>query len=161
MCFMGPWNIANILSENPKLNYGIVEPPKGSVGKASFAGGSNLAIMKGSKNKAGAKAFVKFMISDPVLLDWSLNISKFLPATQSANTDPRLSQGNWKVFKDTISYATAYPTLGVWADIETAIQNNFKAAIADYVNGKYKAEGAKAYLDTAAGQINAALAKEK
>jgi len=161
MCFMGPWNIAGIEHDNPTLNYGIVEPPSGPKGKASFSGGSNLAILKASKNKEGAKAFVKFMISDPVLLDWSLNIAKFLPATQSAAKDPRLSTGNWKVFKDTIAYATAYPTLGIWADIENAIQTNFKAAIADYINGKYKADSVKKYLDTAATQIKAAVAKEK
>lgn len=38
MCFMGPWNIANIEVENPDLNYDVVEPPAGPAGRASFRG---------------------------------------------------------------------------------------------------------------------------
>lgn len=162
MCFMGPWNIANIIHDNPSLNYGIVEPPMGPGNKkASFSGGSNLAIPKAAKNPDAAKAFVKYMLTDKVLLDYCQNIAKMLPATQAGFKDPSFSSGNWKVFKDTIAYATAYPALGVWGDIENAIQTAFKNAIADFVNGKYDVGTVKKYLDQAATQINTALGKER
>jgi len=161
MCYMGPWNVAGIMNDNPSLNYGVVEPPKGPKGKASFSGGSNLVILADSNAKKEAKEWIKFLIDEDNLIDYTKNLSKMLPAKVKAFKDPYYQSGDFKVFKDTLSYATAYPPLGCWGSIETAIVDEFKNVLADYVNGKYNDSTAQTYLDKAAKKVNAALAEEK
>ncbi len=160
MVYMGPWNIAGIEHDNPSLNYGVVEPPKGPAGKASFSGGSNLVILNSSSNKDAAKAWIQFLLSQEVMVDYSKNLTHMLPATIEAYNDPYYESGVWKTFKETLSYATAYPPLGVWGDIENAIVQEFKNVLADYVNGDYTEDTVKTYLDRAAKKVNAALENE-
>jgi len=161
MCYMGPWNIANIENENPTLNYGIVEPPKGPFGKGSFSGGSNLVVFANSKHKEAAKAWVNYLIEKQVLVDYTKNLTHMLPAKIEAFEDPYYNTGVWKVFKETLSYATAYPPLGVWGDIENAVVSEFKNILSTYIDGKYTENTAKEYLDKAAAAVDRALAKEK
>ncbi|HHY32936.1 MAG TPA: extracellular solute-binding protein [Firmicutes bacterium] len=161
MCFMGPWNIANIEQENPTLNYGVVEPPKGSKGRAAFSGGSNLVIFKASKNKDAAKAWIKFLLEKEKMVDYTQHLSHMLPATLAAYDDPYYSTGVWKTFKTALGYATAYPPLAVWGDIENAIVSEFKNVLSDYIVGKYKADDVKRYLDAAAKKVDEALQREK
>lgn len=161
MCYMGPWNIANIENENPKLNYGIVEPPAGPKGRASFSGGSNLCILKAGKNKEAALEWIKMLTAKKNMVDYSQNLTHMLPATLEAFDDPYYTKGVWKTFKTTLGYATAYPNLAVWGDIENAIQTEFRAILATFVNGTYGVSSAKKGLDAAAEKVNAALAREK
>ena len=161
MCFMGPWNVANIETENPTLDYGVVEPPRGSAGKASFSGGSNLVVLKASRNKDAAIAWIKYLTADAAMVDYTKTLTHMLPATVSAYADAYYQGGIWKTFKDTLDYATAYLPLGVWGDIENAIVAEFKSSITDAVAGKYGEKYVKAHLDAAAGVVDAALAKEK
>jgi len=160
MCYMGPWNIANIEQENPTLNFDVVEPPVGPKGKASFSGGSNLVILKASGNKEAAKEWIKFILKDENLVDYTKNLSHMLPATKKAFDDPYYTTGIWKVFKDTLSYATAYPPLGVWGDIEHACVDAFKNTLTEYVDGTYTDDTVQKYLNSAADKVNAALSKE-
>ena len=161
MCYMGPWNIADIEVQNPKLNYGVVEPPVGSKGKASFAGGSNLVILKGSKNQKEALQWIQFLTSKKNLTRYTKELTHFLPPKMDAIADPYYNTGVWKVFKDTLAYATAYPPLGVWGDIEVAISTEFKNAVTAVATGKYDENTVKNCLNAAAEKVNQALAKEK
>ncbi|HAP42685.1 MAG: ABC transporter substrate-binding protein [Spirochaetes bacterium GWD1_61_31] len=161
MCFMGPWNVANIDQENPTLQYGVVEPPAGSAGKASFSGGSNLVVLEGSRNKAAALAWIEYLVSDSSMIEYTKTLTHMMPATLSAYNDSYYQSGIWKIFKDTLSYATAYLPLGVWGDIENAIVNEFKASITDAIGGRSDQAAVRAHLDAAADMVNAALAKEK
>lgn len=161
MCYMGPWNIANIEQENPKLNYGVVEPPAGPKGKASFSGGSNLVILKASRNKDAAKEWIKFLLENENLVDYTKNLTHMLPATLGAFNDPYYNTGVWKVFKTTLGYATAYAPLATWGDIENAIVQEFRNVLADYVNNKYTDSTVQTYLNRAAERVSEALAKER
>lgn len=161
MCYMGPWNVSGIELNNPKLNYGIVEPPVGDKGKASFSGGSNLVILKASRNKEAALKWIQFITQDATLVDYCKNLTHMLPAKVKAFNDPYYSTGVWKTFKTTLGYATAYPSLGVWGDVENAFVQEIKNVLADFVNGKYTEKTIKTYLDRAAERVNTALAKEK
>jgi len=138
----------------------VVEPPVGPKGKASFSGGSNLVILKASGNKEAAKEWIKFILKDENLVDYTKNLSHMLPATKKAYDDPYYTTGVWKVFKDTLSYATAYPPLGVWGDIEQACVDAFKNTLTEYVNGTYTDDTVQKYLNSAADKVNAALSKE-
>ncbi|BER93437.1 sugar ABC transporter substrate-binding protein [Atrimonas thermophila] len=161
MCFMGPWNIAGIEQENPDLPYDVVEPPAGPVKRASFSGGSNLVILKGSPNKDAAKEWIKFLLSKENLVDYTKNLSHMLPAKIEAFEDPYYDTGVWKVFKKTLGYATAYPPLAVWGDIENAVVQEFRNILTAVASGEYSEETVKMYLDKAAERVNQALAKER
>jgi multiple sugar transport system substrate-binding protein len=84
-----------------------------------------------------------------------------LPAKLAAFEDPYYDAGVWKVFKRTLAYATAYPPLGVWGDIENAVVGEFRNILTAYINGEYTENTAKEGLDRAAAAIDRALAKEK
>src|SRR5690606_7886287 len=157
MAFMGPWNIAGIEVDNPDLNYGIVEPPAGPAGRAAFSGGSNLVILADSPNKEAAKKWIQYLLRPEVLTDYTKNLTHMLPTTYEAYDDPYYNEGVWQTFKKTLSYATAYPPLGVWGDIENAIVGEYKQILSDYVEGKLT--DVQRYLDAAAGQVNRALAR--
>lgn len=159
MAFMGPWNIAGIEVDNPDLNYGIVEPPAGPAGRASFSGGSNLVILADSPNKEAAKKWIEYLLRPEVLTDYTKNLTHMLPTTYEAYDDPYYSQGVWQTFKTTLSYATAYPPLGVWGDVENAIMGEYRQILTDYVEGRL--QDVQRYLDAAAGQVNRALARER
>ena len=161
MCYMGPWNVSGIKRDNPDLNYGIVEPPQGPKGKASFSGGSNLVVLAQAQNADAAKAWIKFLIDEANLVDYTKNLSNMLPAKKKAFSDPYYQEGAFKVFKETLGYATAYPPLGVWGSIEAAVVDEFKNVLADYVNGQYTDDTVQKYLDKAAEKVDAALKEEK
>jgi len=159
MCFMGPWNIAGIEADNPDLPYDIVQPPAGPFGRASFSGGSNLVIRSNaSKDEIkAAKAWVEFLLRPDILADYTKNLSKFLPSNKEALEDPYYETGVWATFVKTLGYATAYPPLVEWGEIEGTVQTNFGNVLADYVDGKYDQNSAQNYLDTAAAEVNEIL----
>ncbi len=136
MVVMGPWNISGIMNDNPTLNYGVIELPVGPTGlKGSFSGGSNLVIFGNSEHQEAAKAWVNYLLTDDVLLSYTnKDISNMIPATLSALTDPYYQSPEMQVFITSLGYATAYPSLGVWVDIENAIVGEFKTVLASYVD---------------------------
>ena len=75
MAFMGPWNIANIQHDNPELNYGVVEPPKGPKARAAFSGGSNLAILASSRAEEDAKTWIKFLLRKDNLVSYTSELT--------------------------------------------------------------------------------------
>jgi len=159
MAVMGPWNIADIRDENPDLPYAVVEPPAGPAGRAAFSGGSNLVIRANASEEEvnAAKQWVQFLTKDEILIDYTKNLTNMLPATKSAFDDPYYETETMKVFKKALGYATAYPPLVEWAEIEQAIVRNFNNVLTDYVNGDYDENTAKKYLDQAAEQVNKIL----
>lgn len=162
MAFMGPWNIADIEVENPSLNYGVVEPPAGPKGRAAFSGGSNLVILEASPNKEAAKEWIKFLLRQDNLVAYTRDLSKMLPATVEAFDDPYYGSGVWQVFKTSLSYATAYPPLAVWGDIENAVVGEFRNVLTAYVEGSLERQGGvQQFLDRAAQQVDRALERER
>gem|GEM_PF-331912 len=168
MCVMGPWNISGIVNDNPTLNYGVVELPAGPTGlKGSFSGGSNLVIFGNSTHQEAAKAWVNYLLRDDVLLSYTnKDISNMIPATLSALTDPYYQTPEMQTFITSLGYATAYPSLGVWVDIENAIVGEFKNVLTAYldmtaagpITQQVIEQIATGALNRAAAKINAALA---
>lgn len=162
MAFMGPWNIADIEVQNPGLNYGVVEPPAGPAGRAAFSGGSNLVILKASPHQEAAKEWIKFLLRPENLVAYTRDLSKMLPATLEAFQDPYYESGVWQVFKTSLGYATAYPPLAVWGDIENAVMGEFRNVLTAYVEGSLDRQGGvQAFLDRAAQRVDQALARER
>lgn len=160
MCFMGPWNIAGIENDNPELPYSIVQPPAGLFGRSSFSGGSNLIIRANASKKEidAAKKWIKFLMRKENLVDYTQNLSHMLPASVEAFEDPYYDQGMWKIFKETLGYATAYPPLVEWGKIETIIDTNFKNILSDYIVDNDDTV-VKKYLDAACAEINQLIKK--
>lgn len=161
MAFMGPWNIAGIEVENPTLPYDVAEPPAGPVKRAAFSGGSNLVILRNSPNQEAARQWVQFLLRTDNLVEYTRDLTHMLPAKLEAFDDPYYNSGVWQVFKKTLGYATAYPPLGVWGDIENAIVGEFRNVLTAYVEGRLDRVGVKSFLDAAARQVDAALARER
>ncbi len=159
MAIMGPWNIADIKDQNPGLPYAVAEPPAGPAGRAAFSGGSNLVIRANAPNEEveASKKWVNFLISDEVIIDYTKNLTNMLPAKETAFADPYYETDTMKVFKKSLAYATAYPPLVEWAEIEQAIVNNYNNVLTDYVNGDYDKTTAKKYLDSAASDVTGLL----
>jgi len=159
MAFMGPFNIADIEHDNPGLKYSIVEPPAGPYGRASFSGGSNLAIRNNASDEEieAAIEWVKFMVSDEVLADYTKNLTKMIPTNKAALEDPYYDSELWQTFITTLGYATAYPPIPEWGPIEGAIQTNFGNVLSDYVDGAFDDMTSKGYLDAAAAEVDAIL----
>lgn len=162
MTFMGPWNIADIEVENPTLKYGVVEPPAGTAGRAAFSGGSNLVILDASPHKDAAAQWIQFLLRPENLVAYTRDLSKMLPATIEAFGDPYYEAGDWQVFKTTLGYATAYPPLAVWGDIENAVVGEFRNVLTAYVEGSLARQGGvQRFLDQAAQQVDRALLRER
>jgi len=172
MCVMGPWNISGIIADNPTLNYGVIELPVGPTGiKGAFSGGSNLVIFANSEHKEAAKKWVNYLISDDVLLSYTnKDISNMIPASLSCLADPYYQTPEMQTFITGLGYATAYPPLGVWGDIENATVGEFKNVLTAYIDmttGYVTKEVtqeeieqiAQDALNSAAVKINEALAK--
>lgn len=156
-----PGDLSFIKSENPDLNYGVVELPKGKAKKASFSGGSNLVVLKASSNKKAALEWAKFLLEPENSVSYCKEITQMLPVVKDAYNDPYYQKGDFKTFKTVLSYATAYPSLSVWGDIEVGVVTEFTKILSEYINGKYTDSSAKKYLDNAKKTIDAALAEEK
>lgn len=162
MCYMGPWNISGIEVQNPTLNFGVVEPPAGPGGKkAAFSGGSNLVVLKASQNKSAAKEWIKFLLQKDNMVEYTKNLTHMLPAQTEVFADPYYETGVWKTFKNTLSYAVAYPPLANWGDVENIVKQEFVNVLSEYVNGTYNDNTVKKHLDAAAERINEVLKKER
>lgn len=156
MCIMGPWNVANIEDENPDLPYTVVEPPAGPEGRAAFSGGSNLVIRSNitAEEKDAALAWIKFLLRKENVVEYTKDLTHFIPATKDAFTDPYYDKGIWKVFKKTLGYATAYPPIVEWGQLENAVKLSFSNVLTDYINGDYGENSSEEYLDQAAAEVN-------
>jgi multiple sugar transport system substrate-binding protein len=169
MVVMGPWNISGILDENPDLNFEVVELPKSPTGgKGAFSGGSNLVIFTESEHKEAAKKWVNYLTSDDVLISYNQpDIANMIPAKLSTLEDPYYQSPEMQTFITTLGYATAYPPLAVWVDIENAIKGEFSNILTAYVEkaaaGPVTEEEieaiAKEHLDSAAEKVDEALAQ--
>jgi len=119
-----------------------------------------LVILEASRNKEAAKKWIKFLLEKEKLVDYTQNLSHMLPALLEAYNDPYYETGVWKVFQTTLSYATAYPPLARWGDVENAIQEEFRNILTSYVAKTYSPEKVQEYLNAAADRVNRALARD-
>ena len=91
----GNFAIAALKKDFPKLNFGVAYLPGVTGDWASFVGGDCIGISKGSPNTAGAKAFLKYIMSDEAQIEvvskggW-LPVRLDLAANKYTNAEPRL-----------------------------------------------------------------------
>ena len=122
--FSGPWLMRRIF-EAPagsvvRTNFDVAPYPAGPHGHATFFGGSNLAIFKGSHHKAEAWGLVKYLGGKAPQVQLAL-VSSMMPARIDAANDPAWTQRHPVYAKLTAIAADgrAYPPIPAWGPLET------------------------------------------
>ena len=122
--FSGPWLMRRIFEAPPgsaaRSNFDVAPYPAGPHGHATFFGGSNLAIFKGSRHKAAAWDLVKYLGDKEPQVRLSL-LSSMMPARIDAANDPAWTARHPVYAKLTAIAADgrAYPPIPAWGPLET------------------------------------------
>jgi multiple sugar transport system substrate-binding protein len=113
-------------------NFAVTAYPKGPKGRITFVGGSNLAIFKNAKNKAGAFKVLKYLTSKKVQVAYA-KVSGFLPARLEAFDDPFFANDpHRKIFKKAVLIGRTYPPVPSWGLLEPILTRRF-GIMWDYV----------------------------
>ena len=122
--FSGPWLMRRIfeapIGAGVRSNFDVAPYPAGPHGHATFFGGSNLAIFKGSRHKAQAWDLVKYLGGKAAQVQLAL-VSSMMPARIDAANDPAWTSRHPVYAKLTAIAADgrAYPPIPAWGPLET------------------------------------------
>jgi multiple sugar transport system substrate-binding protein len=140
-------------------NYGVASLPAGPAKKATFIGGSDLAVFNYAKNKEAAWDMISYLSSDEAQLAYA-KCAGMLPAKKSQLESPELmGLPGYAAFAEASKYGISNPALPQWGPIETAMVGYF-GDIWDIVAGGpgiYSEETVRKRLDQAAEEINIML----
>lgn len=130
----GPW-LASRMAASPELggkankpaskHYGIASLPAGPKSKATFIGGSHLAILQSSDHPKEAWDLIAYLSGDEAQLRFAESTG-FLPARKSLFFDglngrsPHIS-----LFSEAVSVGRTYPAIPEWGAVETSLLGYF------------------------------------
>jgi multiple sugar transport system substrate-binding protein len=170
--FSGPWLLRQMATPKAKggflesattRNLGIAPYPAGLKGHQTFFSGSDLAVMKSSKNKPEAWKLLQFITAREQEVAFS-KFSGMLPARLDAANDPRLTSNPlYASFLAQVKNGRHYPSVAAWGPLESVYLKNL-GAMFDLVNapkGKYSAVAIKQSLDNAAHEADQVLAASR
>jgi multiple sugar transport system substrate-binding protein len=145
-------------------NFAVAPYPAGVKGRATFCGGSNLAIFKASKNKEAAWKVVEYLTTNDEAQTAYTKLTGFLPAKKSAFSDPYFSNDPFrKVFYDSVSFSKAFPCIPAWGPIETVVLTRRFGLLWDEVvknPDAFDQTKVKAQLDLAVNEMNVVLEQQ-
>jgi multiple sugar transport system substrate-binding protein len=152
MYITGPWNVGEFRKRLPDSLQGAWAtaplPGPDSAG-ASFAGGSSLVVMRGSKQKEAAWRFVKFL-SDPARQARFYLTTGDLPARESAWDAPALAgDAHLAAFRVQLRRVLPSPAVPEWELIATRMAQAAERA----ARGRQTVDEALATLDAEADAI--------
>ena len=150
--FSGPWLMRRIF-EAPagvvRANFDVAPYPAGPHGHATFFGGSNLAIFKGSRHKAEAWDLVKYLGGKAPQIQLSL-VSSMMPARLDAANDPAWTTRHPVYAKLTAIAADgrAYPPIPAWGPLETVYTKHLGqlAELSSGIGDRYTAPAMRALI---------------
>jgi len=164
----GPWLAAQLLepssaggfADGPtaKNGFGTAPMPAGPKDHKVFFGGSNLAVMKSSKQEAAAYEFVRWMTNQ----GQPSYVSKvgMWPARElSANATQFANNQYMTAFKSQLQFGKAYPMVAAWGPIEGAMVKDY-GSLWDQVSaakGPVPRSVVQDDMNKAAQDINAAI----
>ncbi|MFZ6820174.1 sugar ABC transporter substrate-binding protein [Undibacterium sp. Ji22W] len=170
--FSGPWILKMMSTSKAKggqmetaaaQNFGVASYPAGIKGNQTFFSGSDLALMKSSKNKEEAWKLLKFLVGREAQLKFS-KLSGMLPARLDAVNDPSLMKDpHYAEFIEQVKLGRHYPVVAAWAQLELVFRSQI-ANIVALVNGQKNtltSPAVKKNLEQASQQANAILATER
>ncbi|WP_243640105.1 sugar ABC transporter substrate-binding protein [Micromonospora sp. MW-13] len=118
----GPWHMGIVEDQGGagfKDKYAVAQMPT-KKSSTSFIGGSNLAVFKDAKNRAGGWKFVQWLSKPEVQVKWYQAV-KDLPSVQSAWNDPTLTGDTLlTAFGQQLKSAKAPPAITTWEQIAAA-----------------------------------------
>lgn len=169
--FSGPWVLKVLNTPKSKggqlesvtaQNFGVASYPAGIKGNQTLFSGSDLAIMRSSKNKKEAWQLLKYLLSRDAQLQFSQR-SGMLPARLDVAHDPALLRDpHYAEFVEQVKLGRHYPVLPAWGRLEKV----FRTSISQIVTARNTVKGAHAHveikknLDDASHQANAILVSE-
>ncbi len=152
----GPWELGNLDSNFPNLNYGVALVPKQDADDqhASNIGGENIVIYKTTKNVEAAWALVKFLTYTP---EYSLLMAQStgnFPGLLEAGQDESYQDENMSVFMKQMETAKARPRISSWLKINDEV---IAKALAQALLGELPADEA---LSLAAKKANMIISRD-
>jgi len=162
--FSGPWLMRRVL-ESPRgsvvrEHVDVAPYPAGPHGHATFFGGSNLAIFKGSRHKAEAWDLVKYLGGKAPQVRLSL-LSSMMPARVDAANDPAWTARH-PVFAKLTAIAAdgrAYPPIPAWGPLETVYTKHLGqlAELTSGIGDKYSEPAMRALIADTVVEANKVL----
>jgi multiple sugar transport system substrate-binding protein len=151
--FSGPWLMRRIFESPPgsvvRGNFDVAPYPAGPHGHATFFGGSNLAIFKGSRHKAQAWELVKYLGGKTPQVQLAL-VSSMMPARVDAANDPAWTSRHPVYAKLTAIAADgrAYPPIPAWGPLETVYTKHLGqlAELSSGIGDKYSVAAMRALV---------------
>ncbi len=151
--FSGSWLIRRIF-EAPKGspvqgNFDVAPYPAGAHGHATFFGGSNLAIFKGSRHKAEAWELLKYLGAKPAQIALT-RMSSMMPTRPDAAADAALTPRH-PAYAKLAAIAVdgrAYPPIPAWGPLETVYTKHLGqlAELSSGISGPYSFAAMKALI---------------
>ena len=170
--FTGSWILKQLgtpkskggqLETTTAKNFGIAPYPAGLKGNQTFFSGSDMAIMKSSKNKDEAWKLLSFLTGRESQIRYS-KMSGMLPSRLDAASDPSLmADPHYAEFIAQVKNGRHYPSIPGWGPLESVylkgLGNMFD--IVAGVKGKYSPQAVKQALDITANEANEVLAESR
>lgn len=166
--FSGPWLLKILSTDKAKGgqkgtltadNFSVASYPAGIKGNQTFFSGSDLAVMKSSKNKDEAWDLLRFLVSREAQVGFSLR-SGMLPARLDALNDPSLLQiPHYSDFIAQVKLGRHYPVVSAWGQLETIFAAHIAKVVGETTGDKAKHSTfeIKKILDRASSEANKAL----
>ena len=166
--FTGPWILKQMNTPKAKggqmetvtaHNFGVAPYPAGLKGNQTFFSGSDMAMMKSSKNKDEAWKLMSYLISRDTQVTYS-KMSGMLPTRLDAANDPALmADAHYAEFVAQIKNGRHYPSVPAWGPLESVYLKNVGNTfdIVAGVRGKYTPQAIKQALDATASEANDVL----
>lgn len=142
---------------------GVAPLPMGPAGRATFIGGSNLALFKHAKHPDEAWDVIHYLSSnEDAQLTYAEELG-MLPAHKALLESPKLTAiPGYTAFSEATQYGRSYPSIPEWGPAETTLVTAF-GAIWDLASGSsegtYSEDAVRKVLDDAAREINLFLAQ--
>lgn len=145
----GPWQLPNIESDAPDLNFGVTTLPKlnsESDQATSILGGENMGVVKKDDNE-GAIEFLKFYDQDEVMIDAMKKYGSFPPKTQAAQDSYWTEDDVQKMFIKQMETAIPRGPSPKWPSYSTALQTAVQETMTNNKDAKDAAKSAQAAVD--------------
>ncbi|HEY7201608.1 MAG TPA: extracellular solute-binding protein [Candidatus Dormibacteraeota bacterium] len=145
-----------------KAGFGTAPYPAGPKDHKVFFGGSNLAIMKSSKQEAAAYEWVRWLTNQgqPTYVS---KVGMWPARGLSANASVFAADKYDTAFKNQLQFGKSYPMIAAWGPIETALVKDF-GNLWDQVsqaNGPVPRDTVKSDMGKAAQDVDAAIQQSK
>jgi multiple sugar transport system substrate-binding protein len=125
----GPWMIGVVTEAGADPATWTVAHQPTAESATSFVGGSNLAVLDQSDNKAAAWKFVDYLMQPEVQVKWYETVSD-LPSVRAAWDDPALADDELlATFGSQLEDAKAPPAIATWEQVAAGIDDQIEGVV--------------------------------